>query len=63
MGQVVSLRRRAPIQRNARGSRAKPVRVIYERNCSVGRTVAILSDSWAFRGLLECYIAATGFET
>lgn len=38
---------------------AKPVRVIYERNCSVGRTVAILSDSWVFLVLRESYFAAT----
>ena len=63
MGQVVSLRHRAPMQRKARRSRAKPVRIIYERNCSVGRTVAILSDSWAFLVLRECYFAATRFET
>jgi len=63
MGQVVSLRRRALAHRPARRSRAKPVRVIHERNCSVGRTVAILSDSWAFLVLRECYFAATRFET
>jgi DNA-binding HxlR family transcriptional regulator len=63
MGQVVSLRRRAPAQRSTRRSRAKPVRVIHERNCSVGRTVAILSDSWAFLVLRECYFNATRFET
>jgi DNA-binding HxlR family transcriptional regulator len=39
------------------------VRVIHERNCSVGRTVAILSDGWAFLVLRECYFAATRFET
>ena len=39
------------------------MRVIHERNCSVGRTVAILSDSWAFLVLRESYFAATRFET
>src|SRR6516164_10525860 len=63
MGQFVSLRHRALIQRKARRSRAKPVRIIYERNCSVGRTVAILSDSWAFLVLRESYFTATRFET
>ena len=48
MSQVVSLRRRSPVQRRARPLRAKSVRIIHERNCSVGRTVTILSDSWAF---------------
>jgi DNA-binding HxlR family transcriptional regulator len=63
MGQVVNLRRRAPAQRSVRRSRAKPVRIIRERNCSVGRTVALLSDSWAFLVLRESYFAATRFET
>lgn len=63
MGQVVKLRRRSPAQRGARRAPAKPARVIHERNCSVGRTVAILSDSWAFLVLRECYFAATRFET
>jgi DNA-binding HxlR family transcriptional regulator len=63
LGQVVSLRRRASVQRGAHAARAKPVRVIHERNCSVGRTVAILSDSWAFLVLRESYFAATRFET
>ncbi|MGO9173883.1 MAG: winged helix-turn-helix transcriptional regulator [Rhodomicrobium sp.] len=38
-------------------------RVVYERNCSVSRTVAILSDSWAFLVLRESYFGATRFET
>ena len=63
MGQVVTLRRRASIQRGAQATRAKPVRVIHERNCSVGRTVGILSDTWAFLVLRESYFAATRFET
>ena len=58
LSQVVSLRRRSPVQRHARPLRTKPVRVIHERNCSVGRTVAILSDSWAFLVLRESYFAA-----
>ena len=63
LSQVVTLRRRSPLRRGARPLRAKPVRVIHERNCSVGRTVAILSDSWAFLVLRESYFAATRFET
>ena len=59
----MSLRRRTPAQRSVRLARAKPVRVIHERNCSVGRTVAILSDNWAFLVLRESYFAATRFET
>jgi DNA-binding HxlR family transcriptional regulator len=61
MSPSVSLRHRALAKRSA--TRAKPARVIRERNCSVGRTVAILSDSWAFLVLRECYFAAARFET
>src|SRR5215813_11685887 len=63
MGQLLRLRRRMPIQRNKRRARAKPARILHERNCSVGRTVAILSDSWAFLVLRESYFSATRFET
>jgi DNA-binding HxlR family transcriptional regulator len=62
LGQVVTLRRRASTRRGS-AARAKPVRVIHERNCSVGRTVGILSDTWAFLVLRESYFAATRFET
>jgi DNA-binding HxlR family transcriptional regulator len=34
-----------------------------ERNCSVGRTLNILSDSWAFLVLRESYFGATRFQT
>lgn len=63
VSEVVSLGRGAPAQRGIRPPRAKTVRVVHERNCSVGRTVAILSDSWAFLVLRESYFAATRFET
>ena len=33
-----------------------------ERNCSVGRTVAILSDTWTFLVLREMYLGAHQFE-
>ncbi len=49
------LQKRKPGQHKARA--------FYERNCSVGRTLAILSDSWAFLILRECYFGATRFET
>jgi DNA-binding HxlR family transcriptional regulator len=60
MGQVVALRRKPAARR---GAKRKPVRVFYERNCSVARTVNILSDSWAFLVLREAYFSATRFET
>ena len=63
MSQATSLRRQTRAQRNARPGRPKPARVLHERNCSVARTVAILSDSWAFLVLRESYFAATRFET
>jgi DNA-binding HxlR family transcriptional regulator len=63
LSQVIKLRLRSPARRGIHRAKAKPVRVVHERNCSVGRTVAILSDSWAFLVLRESYFAATRFET
>jgi DNA-binding HxlR family transcriptional regulator len=40
-----------------------PYRSLRERNCSVGRTLHILSDSWAFLVLRECYFGARRFQT
>jgi DNA-binding HxlR family transcriptional regulator len=37
--------------------------VSYERNCSIGRTIAVLSDSWAFLVLREAFFGAARFET
>jgi len=34
-----------------------------ERNCSIARTLNVLSDSWAFLVLRECYFGATRFQT
>ena len=67
MPQVAPLKRQLrpqrPVkQRPVKERRVKPARV-HERNCSVGRTVAILSDSWAFLVLRESYFGATRFET
>jgi len=43
---------------------ARPAaRVVHERNCSVGRTVNILSDRWAFLVLRESYFGARRFQT
>ncbi len=33
-----------------------------ERNCSVGRTIAILSDAWTFLVIREAFFGATRFE-
>ena len=45
-----------------RVTRAPPSRSLRERNCSVGRTLHILSDSWAFLVLRESYFGATRFQ-
>ncbi len=39
-----------------------PVAPVRERCCSVGRTVAILSDAWAFLVLREMFLGARRFE-
>jgi DNA-binding HxlR family transcriptional regulator len=59
-GQITTIN---PIdQEKSKGARGR-AGVSYERNCSVGRTVAILSDAWAFLILRECYFGATRFDT
>ena len=63
MSHATTLRRLARPQRDVRERRTKSARVPHERNCSVARTVAILSDSWAFLVLRESYFGATRFET
>lgn len=45
--------------RKARASTSAP----RERNCSVGRTVSILGDSWTFLILRECLFGARRFQT
>src|SRR5260221_14793626 len=46
----------------ARGGYRRP-RKIFERNCSVGRTVSILCNSWSFLILRECLFGARRFQT
>jgi len=41
----------------------KPGKKARERNCSVGRTVSILCDSWSFLILRECLFGARRFRT
>src|SRR5215468_2300878 len=62
MSQLTSLQRQARLRRESR-PRARQRRILHERNCSVARTVAIVSDSWAFLVLRESYFGATRFET
>jgi len=35
---------------------------VFERNCSVGRTISILSDAWTFLVIREAFFGATRFE-
>jgi DNA-binding HxlR family transcriptional regulator len=62
VSQLTGLQRPARPRRDSK-ARARQRRVLHERNCSVARTVAILSDSWAFLILRESYFGATRFET
>ncbi len=55
---IVGSSRRA----SARGGYRKPLQ-IFERNCSVGRTVSILCNSWSFLILRECLFGARRFQT
>jgi DNA-binding HxlR family transcriptional regulator len=63
MSDLVTLRRTARPPRDGKDRRPKAARVPHERNCSVARTVAILTDSWAFLVLRESYFGAARFET
>jgi DNA-binding HxlR family transcriptional regulator len=63
MSRAITLRRALRRQRETRERRVRAVRMLHERNCSIARTVAILSDSWAFLVLREAYFGATRFET
>jgi DNA-binding HxlR family transcriptional regulator len=49
----------APSPRRRPTASSRPLR---ERNCSVGRTLNILSDGWAFLVLRESYFGATRFQ-
>jgi DNA-binding HxlR family transcriptional regulator len=63
MSQTTILQRLPRPQRDTKERRPKAARTLHERNCSVARTVAILSDSWTFMILRESYFGATRFET
>ena len=56
-----------PRQNGVRGKRAqqssKAPAQVHERNCSVARTVGILSDAWAFLVIREAFFGARRFET
>jgi DNA-binding HxlR family transcriptional regulator len=52
--------RRTQFQKKSRSQYAP---VLYERNCSIGRTITVLSDSWAFLVLREAFFGAARFET
>lgn len=42
--------------------RANPVAQLFERNCSVGRTISIVSDAWSFLVIREAFFGARRFE-
>ncbi len=42
--------------------RASPVAQLFERNCSVGRTISIVSDAWSFLVIREAFFGARRFE-
>lgn len=44
------------------GDRARPVAQLFERNCSVGRTISIVSDAWSFLIIREAFFGAQRFE-
>jgi len=48
---------------HAQGIQAQSRRSGAERNCSVARTVGILSDAWAFLVIREAFFGARRFET
>jgi DNA-binding HxlR family transcriptional regulator len=52
----------AALRMRARGGYRRP-RKIFERNCSVGRTVGILCNSWSFLILRECLFGGRRFQT
>ena len=43
-------------------SRSQPVPQLFERNCSVGRTISIMSDAWSFLVIREAFFGAQRFE-
>lgn len=42
--------------------RVRPVSQLFERNCSVGRTLSIVSDAWSFLIIREAFFGARRFE-
>jgi DNA-binding HxlR family transcriptional regulator len=45
------------------GAKARALSAVRERNCSVARTVAILSDAWTFLVIREAFFGARRFES
>ncbi len=43
-------------------SRSRAVSPLFERNCSVGRTISIVSDAWSFLVIREAFFGARRFE-
>jgi len=59
----MSTEERASVPRDARsGVRSRGGAQLFERNCSVGRTIAIVSDAWSFLVIREAFFGARRFE-
>ncbi|UDQ88670.1 helix-turn-helix transcriptional regulator [Xanthobacter autotrophicus] len=55
--------KRAGLGPNAKtASRSQAVPQLFERNCSVGRTISIMSDAWSFLVIREAFFGARRFE-
>lgn len=55
--------KRAGPRSNAKtASRSQAVPQLFERNCSVGRTISIMSDAWSFLVIREAFFGAQRFE-
>lgn len=62
MSQPEATNHTPPARASGKAVSAPPTGTTRERNCSVARTLNILSDSWAFLVLRECYFSATRFQ-
>jgi len=59
----MSTQKRAVVPKKAKAaSRTGAVPELFERNCSVGRTIAIVSDAWSFLVIREAFFGARRFE-
>ena len=55
-------KRAGPASNAKAASRNRAVLQLFERNCSVGRTISIMSDAWSFLVIREAFFGARRFE-